>query len=678
MKRIIFSLFLIITLVLITLFLLSKQPPAILTRPINIELNGVDKNADHILIEAISDEKIITLNLKASNTSIKNIIMLPDGTWRLNAIAKDKSAYVLNEANIMIDVTTENAIAKLFFYGQQWDDLLVVSGRNIIDHKNNRVDLKGFGLTNGVYTMADPADLETSQFFLTRDDYRTMSLFGVNSVRFYLQYHWLDEDKRDSFFEYFDKQVQYARENGIYIILNLHFLGMAEDVANKQADGFYRGNQYSEYKLIDFWDVISKRYRYEPVIGGYDLINEPNCRVGFSETQLYNTYQSIINVIRNNNDSHMIFVSEPVAKYDNPSENYHDVVGAFKKLDDANIVYEYHWYQPGEFTHQAAFYDPYNDLGAHYPFMRHKESYKGGYYNNAYWNHTENNNWQLYQSKWVNLAEQSNCKVNTVEDMFSISLSGGGASGKIWYDDVMIEAKDLTTGHITKLPVANADMSIARNYDGWNPTPSLSSLPSRWYAYNNEESTGIQFIWDKSVDHTGNGSGALLIDGTKAKWMGSNQWATWGQSGGSLAKLYPISNNHSYRASAWIMMQGNPEYSASLSFNIHKTKKQFIDKAFMKSAIKNYYESWAEKNDVPLYCGEFGLTDPSRMQFTKTTFSNEEQAQWVTDMLNILSANTKNWAYHTYKNYSYRPDLFGLFDKNMENEPLQQIVKEYL
>jgi len=661
--------------VLIAAYLMFQDIEKVVTQDIFVITAGVDKNATRIMIEASAERQVITKDLTIGESKASGIISLPHGTWKLIAIAKDNKNYTLNDATIMFEVASNNPTAKLYFYGHQLEDTLLVNGSSIQDMKQNNIELKGFGLTNGVYTIADPAELEASQFFLKRDDYRTMSEFGVNSVRFYLQYHWLDKDNQEAFFEYFDKQIQYARENGIYIVLNLHFLGMAEDVAKKKADGFYRGGQYAQYNLVDFWDTISERYRYEPVIGAYDLINEANCHNGFTESQLYETYMTLINVIRANKDNHIVIVSDPVAKFDHPSANYHNIKGPFKKLEDTNIAYEYHWYQPGEFTHQAAFYDQYNDLGASYPFSRHKESYKGGYYGNAYWNKTKNNDWQLYHTRWVNLSEQANCDVAISSDMFSVSLSGGSATGRIWFDDIVIEEKSYANGQVKRLFVANADISKARNYDGWNPTPNLSNNPSRWYAYNNEESTGINFEWDRTNDHTGNGSGSLLIDGRKAVWKSRNQWATWGQSGGSLAKLYPIKEGHAYRASSWIKMKNNPGYNAGMSFNIHKVKKEYVNKAFMKKAINSYYGAWAKENNVPIYCGEFGLTDPSRMQFTKDAFTNEEQIQWITDMLDILKSGTTHWAYHTYKNYSFRPDLFGLYDENMHNEPLQRTLR---
>lgn len=71
-----------------------------------------------------------------------------------------------------------------------------------------------------------------------------------------------------------------------------------------------------------------------------------------------------------------------------------------------------------------------------------------------------------------------------------------------------------------------------------------------------------------------------------------------------------------------------------------------IDKKSLEETIKKYV-AWADKNNVPLYLGEFGLTNRAPIK---------DKCKWIKDILEIVSKyKIKHWTYWCYKEvYAYR------------------------
>ncbi len=666
----------IVIFVVATLVILWKFIPKP-SQPLNrvyITVNDVASNSKTVIIEARQDEYLITKNLIISGESASGTLNIVSGKWLINATAYDSKKIKTQNTNSLLSVSTTNMRVLLYFQGFKYEDFLSVTGKNITNLNNNKIVLKGFGLTNAVYNISNPNDLMNSVYKITKQDYERIKNTSANMVRFYVQYDWLQPEYIEGFFNYLDKQIRYARKNNIYIVLNLHFFGMAEDVQKNSADGFYKGDIASNnYDLVDVWRKISTRYQYEPCIAAYDLINEPSCSKTFPENKLYELYSSIIQAIRKNGDDHIIMIADPVQKFNELEANYYSLKTPFKKIADNNIVYEYHFYQPIEFTHQGFFESEFFELGTSYPYLKQQSQYKGGYYGNPYWKNTPNNSWKKYEGHWVNFEKQANCKVSPSSDMFNINLSASKLMGKVWFDDIVLEKKNLKTGKIEKIKVKNADFGLAKDFSGWVTNPSPSNKPSGWYALNDPDSYGIDFSWDKATDHTGNGSGSLAVDGTKAQWGTNNPWGRWAQDGGAGSTFYPIEHGYAYRTSAWIKAEGDSNYNISIAFAINTVKNVKVDKAYLKNFISNFYIKWADSNNVPLYCGEFGLTHPNQLP-NNSKLSDKEQIQWLTDVLEILNTSNISWTYHSYKSYSNRGDLFGLFDEKYPDSKFSHII----
>jgi hypothetical protein len=178
---------------------------------------------------------------------------------------------------------------------------------------------------------------------VTKNDIIQIKEWGFNAVRVPIHYEYFVNKGagmiwNDQGFLLLDNVISWCSAEGIYVILDLH-----------AAPGGQSNNAISDYdpaqpslwesesnktKTVELWKKISERYKNEPWIAGYDLINEPAWNLP-NGTDLRNIYQRITNAIRNNGDQHIIFIEGNW--YSN------DYTGLTPAWDD-NMVYVFHKY----------------------------------------------------------------------------------------------------------------------------------------------------------------------------------------------------------------------------------------------------------------------------------------------------------------------------------------------
>jgi aryl-phospho-beta-D-glucosidase BglC (GH1 family) len=116
--------------------------------------------------------------------------------------------------------------------------------------------------------------------------------------------------------------------------------------------------QRADYRqrFIALWREIASRYTNEPVIAGYDLLNEPvvaGPRSGWEALA-----KATVAELRTVDTRHIVFVERTNAIMDihlvpDWTENRNGEMNFFL-VNDTNVVYEFHFYKPMQFTHQRA------------------------------------------------------------------------------------------------------------------------------------------------------------------------------------------------------------------------------------------------------------------------------------------------------------------------------------
>jgi endoglucanase len=198
-------------------------------------------------------------------------------------------------------------------------DFLRAEGQHIVDGSGKPVILRGMGLggwmlqegymldIEGTGTqrsiharIADLIGPEQADAFYqawrdnhtTKADVDAMASWGFNSIRLPMHYAlytlpveqepvagqqtWLEEGFRRT-----DELLAWAKANDIYLILDLHAApgGQGNDInisdRDPDAPSLWDDKRHQD-KMVALWKRLAERYKDEPYIGAYDIINEPN------------------------------------------------------------------------------------------------------------------------------------------------------------------------------------------------------------------------------------------------------------------------------------------------------------------------------------------------------------------------------------------------------------------
>jgi hypothetical protein len=205
-------------------------------------------------------------------------------------------------------------------------DFLRADGIRIVDESGKPVILRGMGLGGWMLQEGYMLDLEgvgtqrsiharvseligpeqAEAFYqawrdnhTTKADIDAMARWGFNSVRLPMHYAlytlpvaqepvageqtWVEEGFRRT-----DQLLAWAKANDLYLILDLHAApgGQGNDInisdRDPDAPSLWDDPRQQD-KMVALWRELARRYKDEPHIAAYDLINEPNW--GFADKQ---------------------------------------------------------------------------------------------------------------------------------------------------------------------------------------------------------------------------------------------------------------------------------------------------------------------------------------------------------------------------------------------------------
>lgn len=229
-----------------------------------------------------------------------------------------------------------------------------INGFRLLDANGADVILNGINMWLYSDDNTDPASLLWNYYlysFSESDLFRIREEYGMNVLRLNLDYRWFEKSfnattKESVFkqegFAWMDRMMELAREQRLYLILDLHtppggFQGPSGSTAP------YFTNADLRKRAENLWVAFAQRYRHEPVIAAYDLINEPRPR---SNADWYVEAERLTAAIRQQggDSNHLVLVESPF-----PTDG--NGFSILRIHDPANrVLYDSHYYSPAELT----------------------------------------------------------------------------------------------------------------------------------------------------------------------------------------------------------------------------------------------------------------------------------------------------------------------------------------
>lgn len=156
--------------------------------------------------------------------------------------------------------------------------------------------------------------------YITEQDIIWIAEQEMNSVRLPLNARHLFSVSSDGtvVFEsatlrYVDDCLRWCKQHNLYLILDMHGApggqtGQNIDDSENDIPELFT-NSENQNALVAMWELLASRYRNEPAIGGYDLINEPLPKWSSQYNgQVLPLYRRLISVIREIDNNHMIIL----------------------------------------------------------------------------------------------------------------------------------------------------------------------------------------------------------------------------------------------------------------------------------------------------------------------------------------------------------------------------------
>lgn len=120
--------------------------------------------------------------------------------------------------------------------------------------------------------------------YITRKDIEFIASTGANTIRLPFHYKlFTDEDYMGLYaqqdgFERVDSVVTWCRDNNLYLILDMHDAPggqTGDNIDDSYGYPWLFESERCQSMFCDIWRKIADKYKNEPVILGYELINEP-------------------------------------------------------------------------------------------------------------------------------------------------------------------------------------------------------------------------------------------------------------------------------------------------------------------------------------------------------------------------------------------------------------------
>ncbi len=176
--------------------------------------------------------------------------------------------------------------------------------------------------------------------YITRQDIHLLHEAGFNCIRVPLHYKLFETEDSEGF-TLLDHVVEWSRQEGLYVILDMHAAPGGQTGANIDDSYGYPwlyDSPQEQAHLIAIWQRLARHYRDNPTVLGYDLLNEPIPHfpaLAALNVKLEPLYKKLTSAVRQVDSHHILFLGG--AQWDS---NF----AVFGAPFDGNTAYTFHKY----------------------------------------------------------------------------------------------------------------------------------------------------------------------------------------------------------------------------------------------------------------------------------------------------------------------------------------------
>jgi aryl-phospho-beta-D-glucosidase BglC (GH1 family) len=242
--------------------------------------------------------------------------------------------------------------------------MLRVEKENIVDSRGQKIILKGLNL--GGWLMMEGyilggSNIPQHQFeqefaqrlgrkelknflwafrenFITETDFRNIKSKGFNCLRVPFNCRLISGKEG---ILYLDKVVTLSKKYKLYCILDMHAAPGSQNQdwhSDSAGESLLWKNKRNQKEFLNLWGFIVDRYKDQPYVAGYDVLNEP---VNRRTSEILALYKEAVRFIRRYDKNHILFLEGNL---------WAQEVEFLGSPWVENLVYSIHFYQPLDFV----------------------------------------------------------------------------------------------------------------------------------------------------------------------------------------------------------------------------------------------------------------------------------------------------------------------------------------
>lgn len=529
-------------------------------------------------------------------------------------------------------------------------DFIRASGRQlVVGAANTPIRLLGTNFT----AYSDEADVADSVFKsreFDREDYAAVRAAGLNVVRLNLWYRLFEENTtpyvyKQEGWDWLNKQILWARQGGVRILLSMMAPQCGYQGSGYTGTFWTGGNAYGscQDRLKALWTEIANRYKDEPAIAGFDLMNE-TLPANNAQYQAY--IQTLASAIRGVNTRHLLDVQTCFASD----------CAVPPLIADSNTMYDFHHYDHWYHASQLSYGGNRGDSNMRYgdnssavlPWST--DTTPGSLLENAPIP-TGTTAWTYYTGSLFTVSDPN---VIAAMPVFIANAN----TGKVTFDDFTVSEYD-PAGNLVRV-VQNIDLEKA---------PANPYLLETFDPY-------LSFTGNTTTQRISGTTGSKVIETTGHR--GTASVSISAANGKYLVKMpnltFSVRQGYKYQISGWIKGTSATGSTGAMGIQLQNNKayvtRSAYNKAYLENSLLTYGIQFSLNNNVPINLGEFG-------QAPRNYTADRGGLAWMTDTLSLMAqygASGMNWNWHSISWGAYS-NVYGYPDPDTLNQPLINLFK---